>query len=380
VTSCRIVGGVEEHLTVGRVAELAGVTVRTLHHYDEIGLVQPSARTAAGYRAYSAGDVERLREVLAYRRLGFGLREVADLVGDPSTDAVAHLRRLRGLLLEQRDRADAMVAAIDRELEARAMGMTMTPEEQLEMFGARLYDAIGGAYTATRRTDPRIAARIWDALGDARTVLNVGAGTGSYEPPGRDVTAVEPSAVMRAQRPAGAAPCVAAVAENLPFGDQSFDVAMAVSTVHHWRDPIAGLREMRRVARRVVVLTYDASETGWHRRFWLTRDYLPEFASLLTGWPSLTGLAGAIGARAEPVLIPWDCADGLFEAYWRRPGAYLEDHVRRAVSVWTRVGPEAEQRAVRSLHDDLASGRWTERNRDLADLDAAELGLRLLVA
>jgi DNA-binding transcriptional MerR regulator len=362
------------------VAELAGVTVRTLHHYDEIGLVRPSARTAAGYRAYSAGDVERLREVLAYRRLGFGLREVADLVGDPSTDAAAHLRRLRGLLLEQRDRADAMVAAIDRELEARARGTRVTPQEQLEMFGARLYDAIGGAYTATRRTDPRIAARIWDALGDARTVLNVGAGTGSYEPPGRDVTAVEPSAVMRAQRPAGAAPCVAAAAEYLPFGDQSFDVAMAVSTVHHWQDPIAGLREMRRVARRVVVLTFDASETGWRRRFWLTRDYLPEFAGLFTGWPSLDGLAGAIGARAEPVLIPWDCADGLFEAYWRRPGAYLEDHVRRAMSVWTRVGPEAEQRAVRSLRDDLASGRWTERNRDLVDLDAAELGLRLLVA
>jgi SAM-dependent methyltransferase len=160
---------------------------------------------------------------------------------------------------------------------------------------------------------------------------------------------------------------------------QSFDAAMAVSTVHHWRDPVAGLREMRRVARRVVVLTFDASETGWRDRFWLTRDYLPEFAGLLAGWPSLVGLAGAIGARAEPVLIPWNCADGLFEAYWRRPGAYLEDHVRRAVSVWTRVGSQAEQRAVRSLRDDLASGRWAERNRDLVDLDAAELGLRLLV-
>jgi DNA-binding transcriptional MerR regulator len=370
---------VEEHLTVGRVAELAGVTVRTLHHYDEIGLVQPSARTAAGYRAYSASDVERLREVLAYRRLGFGLREVTDLVGDPSTDAVAHLRRLRGLLLEQRDRADAMMAAIDGELEARAMGMKMTPEQQLGMFGPRLYDAIGGAYTATRRTEPRIAAQVWGALGDARTVLNVGAGTGSYEPPGREVTAVEPSAVMRAQRPAGAAPCVAATAESLPFEDQSFDAAMAFSTVHHWQDPIAGLREMRRVARRVVVFTFDASEFGWRRRFWLTRDYLPEVVGLVTGW-SLAGLTDAIGARAEPVLIPWDCADGFFEAYWRRPEAYLDDHVRRAVSMWTRVGPEAEQRAVRSLRDDLASGWWAERNRELADLDAAELGLRLLVA
>jgi SAM-dependent methyltransferase len=247
------------------------------------------------------------------------------------------------------------------------------------MSSAQLYDTIGATYTVTRRTEPRIAARIWAALGDARTVLNIGAGTGSYEPTGRDVTAVEPSALMRAQRPAGAAPCVAAAAECLPFKDQSFDAAMAVSTVHHWQDPIAGLREMRRVARRVVVFTHDANDTGW-RRFWLTRDYLPEFADLVAGRPSLTELARAIGARMEPVLIPWDCADGFFEAYWRRPQAYLGDHVRRGVSVWARVGPEAEQRAVRSLRDDLASGRWAERNRDLLDLEAAELGLRLLTA
>ena len=247
------------------------------------------------------------------------------------------------------------------------------------MSSAQLYDPIGAAYTVTRRTEPRIAARIWAALGDARRVLNVGAGTGSYEPPGRDVTAVEPSALMRAQRPAGAGPCVAAVAESLPFEDQSFDAAMAVSTVHHWRDPIAGLREMRRVARRVVVFTHDSSDTGWLRRFWLTRDYLPEVAGLIAGRPSLTELADAIGARVEPVLIPWDCADGFFEAYWRRPEAYLDEHVRRAVSVWARVGPDAEQRAVRTLRDDLVSGRWAERNRQLLALDAAELGLRLLV-
>ncbi|WP_433075787.1 MerR family transcriptional regulator [Dactylosporangium sp. CA-052675] len=370
----------EEHLTVGRVAELAGITVRTLHHYDEIGLLRPSARTAAGHRAYSAADVERLRKVLAYRRLGFGLREITDLVDDPATDAVAHLRRLRGLLLDQRDRAAAMVTAIERELRARAMGIGTTPEQRLRVFGARLYDAIGPAYPATRRTEPRIAARIWDALGDARTVLNVGAGTGSYEPPDREVTAVEPSAVMRALRPPGAAPCVAAAAQRLPFEDRSFDAAMAVSTVHHWPDPVAGLRELRRVARRVVVFTYDADDIGWRQRFWLTRDYLPEVAGLLTGWPALADLTRAIGGRAEPVLIPWDCADGFFEAYWRRPEAYLDEHVRRAVSVWTRVGPEAERRAVRSLREDLASGRWAERNRDLAALDTAELGLRLLVA
>src|SRR5712672_2339148 len=124
------------------------------------------------------------------------------------------------------------------------------------MSSAQLYDTIGATYTVSPRTEPRIAARIWAALGDARTVLNVGAGTGSYEPPDRHVLAVEPSALMRAQRPAGAAPCVAAAAESLPFEDRSFDAAMAFSTVHHWQDPIAGLREMRRVAHRMVVFTH----------------------------------------------------------------------------------------------------------------------------
>ena len=248
------------------------------------------------------------------------------------------------------------------------------------MSSAPLYDTIGVTYSVTRRTEPRIAAQVWAALGDARTVLNVGAGTGSYEPPGRDVTAVEPSAVMRAQRPAGAAPCVAATAESLPFDDQSFDAAMAFATIDHWQDPIAGLREMRRVARRVVVFTHDTDDAAWLHRFWLTRDYLPEIADLLVGRPSLTALASRIGARTETVLIPWDCADGFFEAYWRQPEAYLDDQVRRGISVWARVGPEAEQRAVRSLRDDLASGRWAERNRALVALDAADLGLRLLVS
>jgi ubiquinone/menaquinone biosynthesis C-methylase UbiE len=246
------------------------------------------------------------------------------------------------------------------------------------MSTAQLYDTIGTTYSVTRRTEPRIAARIWAALGDARTVLNVGAGTGSYEPSDRDVTAVEPSAVMRAQRPAGAARCVAATAEGLPFEDQSFDAAMAFATVHHWQDPIAGLREMRRVARRVVVFTCDTSDRNWRRRFWLTRDYLPEVSASRVGLA--TELARAIGARIEPVLIPWDCADGFFEAYWRRPEAYLDESVRRGISVWARVGTDAEQRAVRSLRDDLESGRWAEHNRDLLELEAAELGLRLLIA
>lgn len=242
----------------------------------------------------------------------------------------------------------------------------------------QLYDTIGTTYAVTRRTEPRIAAQVWAALGDARTVLNVGAGTGSYEPPDRDVTAVEPSAVMRTQRPDGAAPCVAATAESLPFADRSFDAAMAFATVHHWQDPIAGLREMQRVARRVVVFTCETTERSWRGRFWLTRDYLHEVAASRVGLA--TRLARAIGARMEPVLVPWDCADGFFEAYWRRPEAYLDERIRRGVSVWAGVGPDAEQRAVRSLADDLASGRWAERNGDLFGLDEAELGLRLLVA
>ncbi|MGW4642297.1 class I SAM-dependent methyltransferase [Sphaerisporangium sp. NPDC004334] len=256
----------------------------------------------------------------------------------------------------------------------------MTAREAASMSSGQLYDTIGATYTATRRTEPRIAAQIWAALGEARTILNVGAGTGSYEPPDRHVLAVEPSALMRSQRPAEAAPCLIGSAENLPFDDQSFDAAMAVASIHHWQDPIAGLRELRRVARRVVVFTHDTSDTGWLHRFWLTRDYLPEVADLLVGRPSITELADAIGARIEPVPIPWDCTDGFFEAYWRRPEAYLDENVRRGMSVWTTVGPDAEQRAVHALRDDLTSGRWHERNQALLALEEAELGLRLLIA
>jgi len=245
------------------------------------------------------------------------------------------------------------------------------------MAQGRLYDAIGEGYPATRRTEPRIAARIWEALGDARTVLNVGAGTGSYEPPDRDVIAVEPSAVMRAQRPPQAAPCLPAVAGGLPFRDRCFDAAMAVLSDHHWPDPVAGWREMRRVARRVVVFQFDTSHP---ERFWLTRDYLPEFGQLAVGRPSLAELARVIGAHTVPVMVPWDCMDGFFHAYWRRPEAYLRSEVRRGTSVWSRVGAAAEDRAVRALRTDLASGRWIERNQQLMGLDAADLGGRLLIA
>jgi SAM-dependent methyltransferase len=245
------------------------------------------------------------------------------------------------------------------------------------MRAGALYDVIGQSYSGQRRTDPKIAARIWDALGDAETVLNVGAGTGSYEPPGRNVTAVEPSAVMRAQRPPSAARCIDARAEALPFADDSFDVAMAVLSDHHWTDPIKGLRELLRVGRRVVVFQWDNTRTG---DFWLVRDYLPEFVTVASARPSLVERARAIDAQMMPVPIPWDCHDGFFHCYWRRPHAYLRDSVRRATSVWSQVGPTAEQRAVAALGNDLDSGTWHERNAQLLSLDEADLGAQLLVA
>lgn len=240
-----------------------------------------------------------------------------------------------------------------------------------------LYDTIGTTYRVGRRTDQRIAARIWAALGNAETVLNVGAGTGSYEPSGRDVTAVEPSAVMRGQRRADAARCVAAAAEALPFADDSFDAAMAVLTDHHWSDPIAGLREMRRVARKVIVFQWDSA---WLPRYWLVRDYVPELDVAAGGRPSLQDRADAIDASMEPVAIPWDCVDGFFHCYWRRPEAYLDAAVRRNTSVWARLGPAIERRAVDALRADLDTGRWHVRNADLENQDEMDLGARLLTA
>ncbi len=247
-----------------------------------------------------------------------------------------------------------------------------------EETGPIFYEQIGAGYTHARCTEPRIAECIWSALGDAESVLNVGAGTGSYEPPDRNVVAVEPSRSMRAQRPPGAARCVDAQAEALPFPDRSFDVAMAVLSDQHWSDPIAGLREMRRVASRVVVFQWDDAES---ERFWLIRDYLRgDYHALRGGAPTLRERAAAIGARMEPVPIPWDVVDGFFHAYWRRPHAYLQEHVRRGSSVWARIGERAEQRVLEALAHDLDSGTWEQRNAELLDLESIDLGARLLIA
>jgi hypothetical protein len=207
-------------------------------------------------------------------------------------------------------------------------------------------------------------------------VVNVGAGTGSYEPADRDVVAVEPSEAMIAQRPAGAAPVVRAHAEALPFADGSFDAAMAVLTDHHWGDRCAGLRELRRVARRAVVLTFDPAFTD---AFWLVAEYLPGFREL----PGLTvdELAACLGgADIVPVPVPADCTDGFLGAFWRRPEAYLDPRVRAAISVFARVPPGEVDACVRALRADLESGAWRERHADLLGLDELDLGYRLLVS
>lgn len=252
------------------------------------------------------------------------------------------------------------------------------------MANSALYDRIGSEYAATRREDPRIATAIHAALGAARSVVNVGAGTGLYEPRDRDVVAVEPSAVMTAQRPPGGAPALRAEAEALPFGDNSFDAAMAVLSDHHWRDRTQGLRELARVARhRVVLFNLHPAQA---ERFWLTREYLPGFLRLIPehyrrpgAWETELGrIAGPV--RAVPVSVPYDCRDRFYGALWRRPEAYLDRRVREATSVFARL-PQAEvAEALERLRGDLESGAWRQHHASLLDLDELDLGYRIAIA
>lgn len=247
-----------------------------------------------------------------------------------------------------------------------------------------LYDTIGVGYSALRRPDPRISAAIDAALGDAASVGNVGAGTGSYEPIGRRVIAVEPSEVMMRQRPAGAASCVQGSAECLPLESNSVDAAMTVLSLHHWADLPRGLSEMARVARkRLVLLTWvpDAPDAA---AFWLTEEYIPEILehdrTIFPGGAALVAmLKCAVGpasnVRMTPLPIPHDCVDGMLCAYWRRPEAYLREDVRGAISSFARIhaGPGLER-----LRADLASGDWNARHRRLLELDALDLGYRIV--
>jgi SAM-dependent methyltransferase len=243
-----------------------------------------------------------------------------------------------------------------------------------------LYDEIGVSYRATREEEPRLAAAIWSALGDAKSVVNVGAGAGAYEPLDREVTAVEPSEVMIAQRREDAAPVVRAGAEELPFPDDSFDAAMAVLTDHHWRDRRRGLTELRRVARkRVVLFNADPAQA---ERFWLTREYLPAFLALIpdryrevpdswTRW-----FAEVLGGelRVAPFPIPHDCRDGFYGAFWRRPEAYLDPEVRSGISVFSVLDAPDVEAGLARLRGDLESGRWRERHAALLGLSELDLG------
>lgn len=247
------------------------------------------------------------------------------------------------------------------------------------MSSGPLYDTIGQGYARQRRPDPRIAAHVTSALDGARSVLNVGAGAGSYEAQDRRVVAVEPSAVMLAQRPPSAAPAVQARAEALPFADRSFDAAMAVLTIHHWADRAGGLAECARVAReRVVVLTWDPAADG----FWLVRDYFPAFLELdRRQFPSIPAYAEAFGPGARvhvaAVPVPRDCVDGFLGAYWARPEAYLDPAVRAGISSFAHPGTEA---GLERLRADLASGAWHTRHQPLLAEDALDVGYRLVVA
>jgi SAM-dependent methyltransferase len=241
------------------------------------------------------------------------------------------------------------------------------------------YDQIGTTYRDTRRQDPRIARSIELALGDARSVLNVGAGTGSYEPTDREVLAVEPSETMLRQRPEGAAPAVRACAEALPLPDRSFDAALAVNTVHHWHDVRAGLRELRRVTRHRVVILHRNPQEGV--ALWLTEEYFP---SLLSG-RRMAEITRAIEDELGPVErvripLPARCEDGLLSGYWARPEMYLDSAVRRNISNFALADDAAVQRGLEALRADLASGAWDGRHGHLRSQAEIDLGHRLFIA
>lgn len=246
--------------------------------------------------------------------------------------------------------------------------------QQADAMGA-LYDSIGINYADLRRPDPRIANIIEQALGPARSILNVGAGTGSYEPADRQVTAVEPSREMILKRRPEAAVAIQASADDLPFDDTSFDAAMAINTIHHWADKEKGLREMRRVTRGpVVLLTFDPAQ-----RPWLT-DYFPQLAALDEAqMPAMRDYGRWLGpVRISPVPVPWDCTDGFLYAYWRRPSAYLNARARSGSSSFWLI--EDVQAGLEALARDLETGEWQRRYAPMLALDAYDAGYRLVVS
>jgi SAM-dependent methyltransferase len=240
-----------------------------------------------------------------------------------------------------------------------------------------LYDKIGVTYSGRRQRDPRIAAAIESAVADCTSILNVGAGTGSYEPASRFVVAVEPSRIMVAQRPVGAAPVVQACAEALPFPDCSFEAVLGILTVHHWKDQARGLSECARVARsKVVLLTNDFDVCA---NFWLF-DYFPELLRADRHiFPNIARYENVLGPlETITVPIPEDCRDGFLGAYWKRPSSYLDPIVRESISTFSKIGNVDSQLA--RLESDIVSGAWEQRYASLIGLEALDLGYRILIS
>ena len=243
----------------------------------------------------------------------------------------------------------------------------------------QVYESIGVGYASARRPDPPIHLLIVDALGDARTVLNVGAGGGNYEPSERSVIAVEPSLRMISQRRYGSGPALQVVAEALPFSNKSFDAALATFTLHHWTNVSAGLLELKRVAKRQVILLFEPAES---LKLWLV-EYFPECLALPseTGAPGVNDVRPVLDVRnVSPVPVPADCTDGFAGAYWRRPEAYLDPVVRAGISSLALLSPNHSERGARRLREGLASAEWDARFGFLGELPEFDLGYRLVVA
>lgn len=262
----------------------------------------------------------------------------------------------------------------DRHAESRSFGSGLPHPEDVHA-----YDAIGRSYRSTRQPDVRIANQIHAALPAAGTVLNVGAGTGSYEPI-RTLVAIEPSMVMISQRPDGSAPCLQAVAEALPLQDKCVDATLALLTVHHWNDIATGIAELRRVTRRrIVIFTWDQNVL---ENFWLLREYLPAAAVISDAHAvpidELVDLLG--GAEVHTVPVFHDCTDGFGAAYWRRPEAYLDPAVRAGISMLAQAADGALADGLAQLAGDLRSGQWLRRHADLLDIEHLDVGYRLLVS
>jgi SAM-dependent methyltransferase len=242
-----------------------------------------------------------------------------------------------------------------------------------------IYDIIGEGYNLHRKTDSAIFSQILTALSGSETVLNIGAGTGCYEP-AKCTLAVEPSLKMIAQRSLASAYCVQGVAERLPLADKSFDGSLASLTIHHWSDIAAGLREMSRVTRkRIVIVTWDPE---FDDNFWLTRDYLPGILELdKPRFPTIAMLEKILGGvEVQAVPIREDCQDGFIAAYWKRPAAFLDPLIQRANSAMAQLDRAIVQRGIDRLRDDLKTGRWLLRNAELHKLSSVDLGHRLIIS